>query len=71
MGKPRGPGFTVMRFSLLAKYFFAPQLAKSVDAFRQRIEKDIGDGLVFISPPIEVDQAEIISLTTKALSHDH
>jgi len=71
MGKPRGPWFTVMLFSLLAKYFFAPQLAKSVDAFRQRIEKDIGDGLVFISPPIEVDQAEIISLTTKALSHDH
>ena len=71
MGMPRGPWFTVMLFSLLAKYVFLSQLAKSVDALRKRIEQDLADGIVSVSPPIEVDKTQIASLTTQALTHDH
>ena len=71
MGKPRGPWFTVMLFNLLAKYVFTSQLAKSVNAFRQRIEQDLADGMVSFSPPIEIDKAQLTSLTTQALTLKH
>jgi len=71
MGKPRGPWFTVMLFSLLGKFFIAPQIGKFAEQLRQRIQQDLADGTTFVSPPIEVDKARIASLTTHALTHDH
>ena len=71
MGKPRGAWFKVILFSLLARFVFLPQIGKSVEQLRQRIQQDLADGTAFISPPIDVDQAQLASLTTQALTHDH
>lgn len=69
MGKPRGRGLRLMLFILLAKFVFARQVAKSVETLRQRILQDLADGTAFVSPPNEVDKAQITSLTTQALTH--
>ena len=71
MGKPRGPRLRVMFFSTIAKLVFVPQMGKAGEQLAQRIQQDLADGIVFISPPIDVDQAQIASLTTQALTHDH
>jgi uncharacterized protein YndB with AHSA1/START domain len=71
MGKPRGRGLRLMLFILLAKFVFAKQVAKSVEILHQRILQDLADGTAFISPPIEVHNAQIDSLSTQALTHDH
>jgi len=71
MGKPRGPWFIVILFSLLGKFFIAPQIGKFAEQLRQRILQDLADETTFVSPPIEVDKAQIASLTTHALTHDH
>lgn len=69
-GKPRGARLRVMLFKLLAKLVFAPQAAKSVEPLRQRIQQDLADGTAFVTPPIEVDKAQIASLATQTLSHN-
>ena len=71
MGKPRGRGLRLMLFILLAKFVFAKQVAKSVEILHQRILQDLADGTAFISPPIEVDNAQVASLAARALTHDH
>lgn len=71
MGKPRGTGLRLMLFILLAKFVFASQVAKSVEILHQRILQDLADGTAFVSPSIEVDKAQIASLTTQALTRDH
>jgi len=71
MGKPRGPWLKVFLFSLVARFVFLPQINKSVEQLRQRIEQDLADGTAFISPPIDVDQAQLASLTMQTLTHDH
>lgn len=70
-GKPRGAWIRVMLFRLLTKFMFAPQVQKSAEQFRQRIQQDLADGTAFISPPIEVDKAQLAMLTTQMLTHDH
>jgi len=71
MGKPRGPRLRVMFFSTIAKLVFVPQMGKAGGQLAQRIQQDLADGIVFISPPIDVDQGQLASLTTQALTHDH
>ena len=71
MGKPRGKGPRLLLFILLAKFVFARQLTKSVEQLRQRIQQDLADGTVFVSRPVEVNQAEVASLAAQALTHDH
>jgi len=71
MGKPRGRGLRLMLFILLAKFVFARQVAKSVETLRQHIQQDLADGTAFVSPPIEVDQAQVASLAAQALTHNH
>jgi len=70
MGKPRGAWFKVMLFSLVAKFVFIPQIGKSVEQLHQRILQDLADGIAFVSPLIEVDNAQIASLTTQVLTQD-
>jgi len=70
-GKPRGPWLRLALFTLLARFVFAPGVGKSMDQLRERIQKDLADGTAFISPPIEVDEAQIASLTTHTLTHSH
>jgi len=71
MGKPRGAWLRVMVFSSIAKFGFVPQMVKAGEQLAQRIQQDLADGTAFIAPPIEVDQAQLASLTTQTLTHDH
>jgi hypothetical protein len=68
MGKPRGRGLRLIQFTLLARFIFSKQIAKSVVVLRQRIQQDLADGTAFISPPIEVDNAQVALLATQALT---
>ncbi len=70
-GKPRGTWIRIMLFTLLAKFVFSPQVGKSAEQLDQRIQKDLADGTAFISQPIEIDKAQVASLATQALTHDH
>jgi hypothetical protein len=70
-GKPRGASIRVMMVSLLQKFLFVPQVGKFVEQLRQRILQDLADGTAFVSPPIEVDKAQLASLATQTLTHDH
>ena len=56
---------------LLQKRIFAPQTDKAVEKLIQRIQQDLADGTAFVSPPIEVDKAQVASLATQMLTHDH
>ncbi|MCI0555830.1 MAG: DUF2652 domain-containing protein, partial [Anaerolineae bacterium] len=58
-GKPRGTPIRVMLVSLFQKFVFAPQTGKFVEQLHQRIQKDLADGTAFVSPPIEVDKAQV------------
>jgi hypothetical protein len=71
MGRPRGTGLRVMLFIPIAKFVFLPQMAKSAEKLRQRIEQDLADGTVSVAPSIEVDKDQVASLATQALTADH
>ena len=71
MGKPRGWGLRLILFILLAKFVFARQVARSVETLRQRIQQDLADGTAFVSPSIEVDQAQVASIAAQVLTHSH
>ncbi len=70
-GKPRGAWIRVMLFILLAKFVFVRQIGKSAVQLNQRIQQDLADGTAFVSPPIEVDQAQVASLAAETLTHNH
>jgi len=70
MGKPRGAWLKVILFSLVAKFVFVPQIGKSVEQLRQRILQDLADGTTLVSPPIEVDKDQVVSLATQTLTPD-
>ncbi len=70
-GKARGTWIMCMISDLLQKIMFAPQTDKNAELLRQRIQQDLADGTAFISPPIEVDNAQVASLATQALTHEH
>ena len=70
-GKPRGPRLRVAFFTLLAKLVFAPNIGKSMDQLRQRIQHDLANGTAFVAPPVEVNKAQLTSLRTQALTHEH
>lgn len=70
-GKSQGPRIMCIISNLLQKIMFAPQTDKNVELLRQRIQQDIADGTAFISPPIEVDKAQVASLAMQTLIHDH
>jgi hypothetical protein len=68
MAKPRGAWHKVILFSLIGKFFVVPQIAKSVEQLRQRIQQDLADGTVSVSPPIDIDKDQVASLATQALT---
>jgi hypothetical protein len=70
-GKARGAWIMCMINDLLQRRIFAPQTDKAVEQLIQRIQQDLADGTTFISPPVEVDKAQIASLTTHTLTHSH
>jgi hypothetical protein len=71
MGKPRGTRLRVMLFIPIAKMVFVPQMAKAGEQLAQRIRQDLADGIVSVSPPIDVDKDQVASLATQALTADH
>ena len=70
-GKSQGPRIMCVISNLLQNILFAPQTDKNVELLRQRIQQDLADGTAFVSPPIEVDNAQVASLTMQTLTHDH
>ena len=70
-GKSQGPRIMCIISNLLQKIMFAPQTDKNVELLRQRIQQDLADGTAFVSPPIEVDNAQVASLAMQTLTHDH
>jgi hypothetical protein len=70
-GKARGAWMMCKISDLLQKLMFAPDTDKGMERLRQRIQQDLANGTTFVSPPIEVDKAQIASLTTQTLTHDH
>ena len=71
MGKSRGTRLRVMVFSLIAKLVFVPQMGKAGEQLAQRIQQDLDDGIAFISPPIEVDKDQVVSLATQTLTSEN
>jgi hypothetical protein len=70
-GKARGSWFRRKLNDLLQKMIFVSKNDKGFEKLRQRMQQDLADGTAFISPPIEVDKAQLASLTTEALTHEH
>jgi Protein of unknown function (DUF2652) len=70
-GKARGARIMCMISDLLQKLIFAPQTDKAVEQLIQRIQQDLADGTAFVSPPIDVDKAQVASLAAQALTLDH
>jgi hypothetical protein len=53
---------------LLPKIDVAPQVDQLVG---QLIQQDLADGTAFVSPPIDVDKAQLASLATQTLTHEN
>jgi hypothetical protein len=70
-GKARGAWFRRKLNDLLQKMIFVSQNDKGFEKLLQRMQQDLANGTAFISPPIEVNKAQIASLTTQALTHEH
>jgi uncharacterized protein YndB with AHSA1/START domain len=70
-GRPRGPWIRTVIVSLLQKFLYSPQVDKWAGDLAQRIQQDLDDGIALISPSIEVDKAQVASLATQVLTHDH
>ena len=70
-GKARGAWIMCKLNDLLQKTIFVLQNDQGMEKLRQRIQQDLADGTTFFSPPIEVDKAQIASLTTQTLTHEH
>jgi hypothetical protein len=69
--KNRGAWLRCLINNFLSKFVFGPKIGKRAEQLLQRIQQDLADGTAFVSPPIEVDKAQIASLTTHTLTHDH
>jgi len=70
-GKARGAWFRRKLNDLLQKVIFVSKNDKGYEELRQRIQQDLADGTAFISPPIDVDKAQLASLATQTLTHEH
>lgn len=70
-GKARGTWIMCIINDLLQKIMFVPQTDKNVELLIQRIRQDLADGTAFVSPPIEVDKAQVAALAAQALTSDH
>ena len=70
--KTRG-GWWLLRLinNLLSRFVFGPQMGKRSEKVLQLIQQDLANGTAFVSPPIEVDNAQVTSLAIQALTHEH
>jgi hypothetical protein len=69
-GKARGAWLRRKLNDLLQKMIFVSQNDQGYEKLRQRMQQDLADGTAFISPPIDVDKAQLASFTTQALTKD-
>jgi hypothetical protein len=70
-GKARGAWIRRKLNDLLQKMIFVSKNDKGYEKLRQRMQQDLADGTAFISPPIDVDKAQLASLATQALAYNH
>jgi hypothetical protein len=57
-GKARGAWIMCKISDQLQKLVFVSDTDKGMERLRQRIQQDLADGTAFVSPPIDVDQAD-------------
>jgi len=69
--KSRGAWLPSLINNFFSKFVFGPQMGNRAELLRQRIQQDLADGTVFVSPPIEVDKAQVAALATHTLTHDY
>ena len=69
--KSRGAWLPSLITNLLSRFVFGPQMGKRAEQILQRIQQDLADGTAFISPPIEVDKAQVAALATQTLTQEH
>ena len=70
-GKARGAWILCKISDQLQKLVFVSDTDQGMELLRQRIQQDLADGTAFVSPPIQVDKAQITSVTTQVLTHGH
>ena len=70
-GKARGTWVRRKLNDLLQKMIFVSKNDQGYKKVRQRVEQDLAEGTAYVSTPIEVDKAQVASLATQALTHDH
>ena len=70
-GKARGTWIMCKISDQLQKFVFVADTDKGMERLRQRIQQDLADGIIFISPPVEVDKAHVVILASQALTHNH
>lgn len=69
--KSRGAWLPCLISNFLSKFVFGAQMGKRAEQVLQLIQKDLADGIAFISPAIEVDKVQVASLATQALTQDN
>ncbi|HNE68688.1 MAG TPA: hypothetical protein PLE39_09925, partial [Anaerolineales bacterium] len=70
-GKARGAWIRRKLNDLLQKLIFVSKNDQGYEKLRQRMQQDLADGTTFVSPPIEVDNAQIAALASQALTTEH
>jgi Protein of unknown function (DUF2652) len=69
-GKARGAWMMCKISDLLQRLIFVSDTNKGMERLRQRILQDLADGTAFVSPPVEVDKAQVAALATHTLTHE-
>lgn len=68
--KTRGAWLPRLFNNFLSKFVFGPQMGKRAEQILYRIQQDLADGTAFVSPPIEVDKAQVAALATHTLTRN-
>ena len=70
-GRARGNWLLSKISDLVVKFMISSHNSKNAERFLQRIQQDLADGTAFVSPPIEIDKDQVVSLTTQTLTPDN
>ena len=70
LGNARGNWFLWKMLVIVAKFTLPPRYDKDAQRLLQRIQRDLADGTTIVSPPVEMDKDELISLATETLTPD-
>ena len=70
IGKARGNWFLCMISNIVFKLIVPQIYDKDIQRLLQRIQQDLADGTAIVSPPLDIDEDQIVSLATETLTTD-